>query len=286
MDPAEIVNTGLTAVKLGAAAGVSIPFTALVRKMLGPAADEVAEMLRDSIRMYRYQRQLSLLHKAEAMTSRAGYTPQTVSLKLLFPLLEGASLEENEDLHSMWAALLAHASHPGSVTLVLPSFAEVLRVLTVDEARLLDAAYKSAVAKLYPRKAPSTDFGVGSEEAGSVRVGVETKTEPSGGERQVSTVERMKQLTRVDLGTYRDMFALFARSVASVEGDATITAASDDKTTDRDLELRYQFEVALEELQRLQMWTIVSGKSSEHFYLSSFGCQFMTVCNPPETRKR
>jgi hypothetical protein len=37
--------------------------------MLGPAADEVAEMLRDSIRMYRYQRQLSLLHKAEAMTA-------------------------------------------------------------------------------------------------------------------------------------------------------------------------------------------------------------------------
>lgn len=99
----------------------------------------------------------------------------------------------------------------------------------------------------------------------------------------------MKKLTRVDLGTYRDMFALFAKSVASVESsagdDATITTASDDKTADRDLELRYQFEVALEELQRLQMWTIVSGKAREHFYLTSFGCQFMTVCNPPESRK-
>ena len=287
MDPTQIVNTGLTAMKLGAAAGASIPFTTLARKMLGPAADEVAEMLRDSIRMYRYQRQLSLLHKAEAMTSKAGYTPQTVSLKLLFPLLEGASLEENEELHSMWAALLAHASHPGSVSLVLPSFTEVLRVLTADEAHLLDAAYRYAVAQLSPQNAkPSADFGRMNERAGSVRVRVVTETESSGGERQVSTIESMKRLTRVDLGTYRDLFALFTSSAASVENEATIATASDEENDDRDLELRYQFEVALEELQRLQMWTIVSGKSHEHFYLSSFGCQFMTVCNPPETRKK
>jgi hypothetical protein len=48
------------------------------------------------------------------------------------------------------------------------------------------------------------------------------------------------------------------------------------------LELRYQFDVAFEELERLQMWTVERGKNREHFYLSSFGCQFITVCNPPK----
>jgi hypothetical protein len=33
------------------------------------------------------------------------------------PLLEGASFEENEDLHSMWAALLAYSASPTAKTL-------------------------------------------------------------------------------------------------------------------------------------------------------------------------
>lgn len=282
MDPAGIVNTGLTAVKVGAAAGASIPFTALARRMLGPAADEVAEMLRDSIRVYRYQRQLKLLHKAEKMTQVAGYTPETVSLKLLFPLLEGASLEENEELHTMWAALLAHASHPGSVSLVLPSFTEVLRVLTVDEARLLDAAYKYALSRLSPDKPkPSSGLGVEDAKSGSVRVRIIDKAGAVPRDDPHSRFERMKQLTRVDLGTYRDLFLLFSNAVARAQGEIVVTANPDPAADARDAEIRYQFDVALEELQRLQMWTVVPGKSREHFYLSSLGCQFMTVCNPP-----
>lgn len=282
MDPGEIVNTGLTAVKLGAAAGASIPFTALARRMLGPAADEVADMLRDSIRVYRYQRQLKLLQKAEKMTKVAGYTPETVSLKLLFPLLEGASLEENEDLHTMWAALLAHASHPGSVSLVLPSFAEVLRVLTVDEARLLDAAYKYALSRLNTPDPPRRPQGEGTApRSGSVRVRVVSEAQAVPKDEPHSRFERMKQLTRVDLGTYRDLFQLFSNAVARAQGEIVVEADSDPVAAARDMELRYQFDVALEELQRLQMWTVVPGKSREHFYLSSFGCQFMTVCNPP-----
>jgi hypothetical protein len=286
MDPGEIVNTGLTVMKVGAAAGASIPFTALARRMLGPAADEVAEMMRDSIRVYRYQRQLKLLHKAEAMTSKAGYTPETVSLKLLFPLLEGASLEENEDLHTMWAALLAHASHPGSVSLVLPSFTEVLRVLTIDEARLLDAAYKYALSQLSPGKTtPSPDLGLADAKSGWFRVRISgAKSVPV--DDHFTKIDRMKRVTLVKLGTYRDLFNLFVNAIGSAQNDVVITANSDQATSSRDLELRYKFDVAVEELQRLQMWSVVAGKSREYFYLSSFGCQFMTVCNPPEPRKK
>jgi hypothetical protein len=287
MDPGEIVNTGLTVMKVGAAAGASIPFTALARRMLGPAADEVAEMMRDSIRVYRYQRQLKLLHKAEAMTLKAGYTPETVSLKLLFPLLEGASLEENEDLHTMWAALLAHASHPGSVSLVLPSFTEVLRVLTVDEARLLDAAYKYALSQLSPGKTtPSSDPGMADAKSGWVRVRIMSSAKSDPVDDHFTKIDRMKRVTLVKLGTYRDLFNLFVKAIGSGQNDVVITANSDQATSSQDLELRYKFDVAVEELQRLQMWSVVAGKSREYFYLSSFGCQFMTVCNPPEPRKK
>jgi hypothetical protein len=242
--------------------------------MLGPAADEVAEMLRDSIRVYRYQRQLRLLQKAETMASKAGFTPQAVPLKLLFPLLEGASLEEDEDIHTMWSALLANASHPSLLSLVLPSFAEVLRVLTPEEARLLNAAYKYALAQVSPADpAPASNLGIlPDQEATSIRD-------------TFSRIERMKRLTQVDQGTYRDLFRLFVESGCTTIGDAFITSEADRPTAGRDAETRYQFEVAFEELQRLQMWTMISGSSKERYYLSAFACQFITVCNAPEAAK-
>src|SRR5579875_1328344 len=102
MDPQEILNGAQQIVKAGAAVGAVVPFTAMVKRILGPAADEIAERVRDEIRLYRYGRQLSLLHKAEQMAEEAGFTPKAVPVKALFSLLEGASLEENEDLHTKW----------------------------------------------------------------------------------------------------------------------------------------------------------------------------------------
>src|SRR5688572_1915560 len=110
MNPDDLIKAAPALAKGAGALAAAIPVTALVRQMLGPAADEVAEMWRDQIRIYRYGRQLSLLKKAERMAQEAGFIPKAVPPKILFPLLEGASMEEDEGLHNMWAALLANAS--------------------------------------------------------------------------------------------------------------------------------------------------------------------------------
>src|SRR5271169_5924760 len=122
MDPTEITKhlpEIASATKVVAAA---IPFTAIVKRMLGPAADELAEMWRDQVRLYRYERQLKCVEKAERMAQEAGFTPQAVPPKILFPLLEGASFEEDEELHTMWAALLANAALPENTQKVRPGF--------------------------------------------------------------------------------------------------------------------------------------------------------------------
>lgn len=100
-----------------AAVGAAIPFTGIVKGMLGPA-----EMWRDRVRMYRYEKQLKCVEKAERMALDVGFIPRAVSPKLLFPLLEGVSLEEHEDLHTMWAALLANASSPDFAEQVRPGY--------------------------------------------------------------------------------------------------------------------------------------------------------------------
>jgi hypothetical protein len=138
MDPQDIVKLAPEIAKVAGSLAAAIPFTAIVKRMLGPAADELAEMWRDQVRLYRYERQLKCVEKAERMAQEAGFTPQAVPPKILFPLLEGASLEENEDLHTMWAALLANAASPENSQTVRAGFISTLRQLSSDEASLLN----------------------------------------------------------------------------------------------------------------------------------------------------
>src|SRR6266446_911734 len=133
MNPDDIIKAAPAIAKVAGPLSAAIPFTAIVKRMLGPAADELAEMWRDQVRLYRYERQVKCVEKAERMAQEAGFTPQAVPPKILFPLLEGASFEDNEDLHTMWAALLANAASSESKAL-RPSFISILRELAPDEA--------------------------------------------------------------------------------------------------------------------------------------------------------
>jgi hypothetical protein len=140
MDPNEIIKAVPEIVKTVApiATGAAISFTGVVKKMLGPAADEVAEMLRDRVRMYRYGNQMRCIEKAEKMAKDAGFTPKAVPPKILFPLLEGASFEDDEDLHTMWAALLANAASPENTKKARPGFIAILKQMSPDEAKLMN----------------------------------------------------------------------------------------------------------------------------------------------------
>jgi hypothetical protein len=151
MNPEDIVVVTAPVLAKGALAlGASVPFTAIAKRMLGPAADEIAEMMRDQVRLYRYGRQLACVQKAAKMTEDAGFTPHEVPSKLLFPLLEGASCEENEDLHTMWAALLANASSPKWSDGVRPGYIALLRQMASDEAALLNWLYMDALRQKEP----------------------------------------------------------------------------------------------------------------------------------------
>jgi hypothetical protein len=136
MDANEMIRVGPEVARTLGPLAAAIPFTAIVRRMLGPAADELAEIWRDQVRLYRYGRQVECVEKAEKMALDAGFTPSAVSPKILFPLLEGASMEEDENLHTMWSALLANASSEAAGQ-IRPSFVRILQDMAPDEARLL-----------------------------------------------------------------------------------------------------------------------------------------------------
>jgi len=126
VSPGEIVKAGFDAALK--------PFTDLIMKIAGPAADEIGLTLQDQVKVFRLKRQLRLLERVKEMLGDR--EPQRVPLKLFQEVVENASVEESDDLQDRWAALLANAALDADS--VHPAFIEVLKQLTPQEARLLD----------------------------------------------------------------------------------------------------------------------------------------------------
>jgi Abortive infection alpha len=107
----------------------------VARDLVGPLTAEIGHYFADQFRIFRFRSAVRAVGKAKDMVAAAGLSIHPIDLRRLVPLLEGASLEEDDDLVSKWAGLIATAAVS---TDTLPAFADILRQLTPEEARMLD----------------------------------------------------------------------------------------------------------------------------------------------------
>ena len=107
-------------------------------KLAGPASEEVGLLLQDRVRVYRLKNQVRMLAKAQKMLRDAGIDPNSVPLRTLVPILEGASLEDDEYLSTKWAGLLASVASGQNQLTSHPSYANILAQLSPNEAKYLD----------------------------------------------------------------------------------------------------------------------------------------------------
>lgn len=113
---------------------VTIATTAVLTQFLTPAAKSLGEVA--------LERAKQVGSKAVGYLAAVGREAQPVEEKILYPLLQAASLESDSTLAEQWAALLANAADPTQNIQVLPGFAEVLRQLTPTDAIILAHIYK------------------------------------------------------------------------------------------------------------------------------------------------
>lgn len=111
----------------------------LVHRLTGPVCDDIGAMISDSMKPYRAKNLVNTFRKTEQILREAGLPANAVPTRLLFPIVEASSIEDDETLQEMWAGLLATASQ--ETDSVSPSFAETLKQMTPDEARCIDRIY-------------------------------------------------------------------------------------------------------------------------------------------------
>lgn len=118
---------------------------------------ETGGILSDTVRFWRWKNQINIVKKAKAIIEANSLDKQKTSLKVLVPLLNTSSLEEDEILQNKWANLLANAI-TGSA-FVKPNFIEILNELSALEVQLLDKIYDEAMKEPDYKKRKQLQYG-------------------------------------------------------------------------------------------------------------------------------
>lgn len=115
------------------------PFARVFEQLTGPMAEELGLLLRDKVRALRQRNTSAVVEGAGRLLEDAGRPINAVPPRLLLPIIESASLENNPTIQEMWSGLLASASERADE--MSPSYVEVLKQLTPVEARCLKVLY-------------------------------------------------------------------------------------------------------------------------------------------------
>jgi len=97
-----------------------VPLRSLLDKLLGPASTELGLSLGDSAKVWRFKRQIRLFQEVKRLVDQSGLNMSAIPTRLFFPVLEAASVEDNDDMQTRWAALLANEAT--TIGTVHPSF--------------------------------------------------------------------------------------------------------------------------------------------------------------------
>jgi len=115
----------------------------IARFVSGPLEQGIG-IFEDRLRYMRWERQIRLMSRAEEFLQQSGLTAPTrpIPLKLAVPLLQGATLEDDDGLQDRWAVLLVNAANASFDTEIRRSFLDILAQMTPLEAQILDVLYE------------------------------------------------------------------------------------------------------------------------------------------------
>lgn len=111
-------------------------------KVFKSPIDEISNIIHDKLRFIRWKRLIEISDEVNEILNKRGVTKtRTLAPKFVIPLIEDATLEEDDELKTLWSRLLANALDPGFKDEVKYSFIEMLKNITSKEALWLHKMY-------------------------------------------------------------------------------------------------------------------------------------------------
>lgn len=117
-------------------------FGSFVSKYVEGPATQLSGMVEDKLVYMRWERQQRLMARAEQFQRELGVKATIpLQMKLAIPLLQSATLEDNDDLQDLWAKLLVNATKVEGRVDVTRGMISILEHLTPFDALILDRIY-------------------------------------------------------------------------------------------------------------------------------------------------
>ena len=145
---------------VGEIAKAVTPLVDNLAKLTGPMSEELGQYFGDKVREFRQRNMTTIVDGAVKRLEEAKKPVDPVPPRLLLPIIDSASLEDNPTLQEMWSGLLASASDQADN--MSPSYVETLKALTPIEARSIKVLYDFLIE--------STGTTLGSDEDVSYRL--------------------------------------------------------------------------------------------------------------------
>lgn len=242
------------------------PFLA---KLLGPAADQIGGLISDPIAEWREtiaKRRAERLARIARITASqidaAGVEPILIPDYIALPLIEKATLIDDEALQQMWGSLLATASNPKTSSDVSHLFPNMLANLSPRQARFLDVLFNASVHSIMVRIRPTPATVIAShsrlDAQGLVRVVGNSDFRWTSDEEKVFTLE-----TLISQGIMRRDQAISRGSYAALAGKIF-----DEAEVATRVRLRSDQEVHMEDF----------------YQLTVAGAQLVIACRPQSAR--
>ncbi len=135
-------------------------FGRFVARIISGPLEQASGIIEDKLKYLRWERQARLMRRAEEFAAEVGLHEPTrpIPLKFAIPLLQGASLEDDDELQDLWAKLLVNATDADSSIPIRRVFIEILENIGPLEAHILQVVYSIPFEEMQHRGVVAKDL--------------------------------------------------------------------------------------------------------------------------------
>lgn len=119
-----------------------------LKALFKESISEWGGMIADNVRLRRFNNQIKIFQKAQEKLKEKRIDPKKVSLKVLAPLLEFTSLEEEPTIQDMWSNLTVDILERDEDSMFHQNAIAILNKLSAQEAKLLHFMYNKFAAEV------------------------------------------------------------------------------------------------------------------------------------------
>jgi hypothetical protein len=123
----------------------------LVARLFGPSIQEFGNSLSETIRLRRYNNQNEIFGQVETLLGDTEAKLNTIPLKVLAPMVDASSYEEDKELQTKWAYLIANALTYDTDIVFNQNCITILNGISSQDAQLLDKVHELLIVRRVER---------------------------------------------------------------------------------------------------------------------------------------